>query len=77
MPAIEATVAALKDIPAQLDQSIEAAAEARDGISEQTFLWRLAVVAAAIAALGGLWAVSELAKRQVDASEAELPEPQP
>lgn len=73
-PTLHTTVVALEKIPDQLDASLAQARTARDGIYDQTALWRLAIVAGGLAVLAGLWSVRELARRQAaaDSSAAEV-----
>jgi predicted nucleic acid-binding Zn-ribbon protein len=65
-PTLHTTVVELEKIPDQLDATLAQARTARDGIYDQTALWRLAIVAGGLAVLGGLWSVRELARRQAD-----------
>jgi len=63
-PTLRRTVLALKRIPAQLDATLVEARLAREGIGNQTFLWRVAIMVGCLAALGGLWSVRQLARVQ-------------
>jgi len=60
-PRMHLTVLALEKVPAQLDATLAEARVARERVGNQTFLWRVAIVAGGLAVLGGLWAVRELA----------------
>ena len=70
-PVLHDTVQALQKIPAQLEASLVEARAAREGIGNQTLLWRIAIVAGGLAVLGGLWSVREIARRQIAAGIGE------
>jgi hypothetical protein len=65
-PALHETVLALQAIPAELQASLDDAAAARAKVDDQTLLWRLAIVAGALAILGGLWSVRQLVRERDD-----------
>jgi hypothetical protein len=54
-PALHETVVALQAVPDQIDAAIADATVARKKVGDQVWLWRLAVVAGALAVMGGLW----------------------
>ena len=62
-PALHETVVALSRVPGEIDQAIADAAVARDKLDDQVWLWRLAIVAGALAIIGGLWGVRANARR--------------
>ena len=66
-PVLHETVLALEKIPAQLDATLIEARLAREGVGNQTFLWRVAILVGCLAVLGGLWSVRQLARAQVAA----------
>ena len=62
-PALHETVVALQAVPDQIDAAIADAADARKRVGDQVWLWRLAVVAGALAVLGGLWGAQQNSRR--------------
>ena len=62
-PALHETVVALQAVPDQIDAAIADAADARSRVGDQVWLWRLAVVAGALAVLGGLWGAQQNSRR--------------
>lgn len=62
-PALHETVLALADIPGEIDAALADAAEAREKIDNQLWLWRLAIVAFSLAVIGGLWGVRSYGRR--------------
>jgi methyl-accepting chemotaxis protein len=62
-PALQETVTALKAVPDQIDAALADAADARERLDGQVWLWRLAVVTGALAVIGGLWGVRQNALR--------------
>ena len=62
-PALHETVVALSKVPGEIDQAIADAAAARERLDDQVWLWRLAIVAGALAIIGGLWGVRANARR--------------
>lgn len=73
-PALQETVDALAAVPGEIDQAIADAKVARERIDNQMWLWRLAVVAGALAIIGGLWGVRANTRR-VDALLAAVGQP--
>lgn len=66
-PTLHETVLALEKIPAQLDATLVEARLAREGVGNQTFLWRVAILVGCCAVLGGLWSVRQIALAQAAA----------
>lgn len=66
-PSLHQTVLVLQKIPDQLDATMVEARLAREGVGNQTFLWRVAIVVGCLAVLGGLWSVRQLARAQAAA----------
>lgn len=62
-PALHETVVALSKVPGEIDQAIADAGAARERLDDQVWLWRLAIVAGALAIIGGLWGVRANARR--------------
>ncbi|MFZ4720361.1 MAG: hypothetical protein ACOYMR_13110 [Ilumatobacteraceae bacterium] len=62
-PALHETVVALSAVPDEIDQAIADAALARGKVDDQVWLFRLGIVAAALAVMGLLWAVRENGRR--------------
>ena len=66
-PSLHQTVLVLQKIPGQLDATLVEARLAREGVGNQTFLWRVAIVVGCLAVLGGLWSVRQIARAQTGA----------
>ncbi|MEN9643372.1 MAG: hypothetical protein RL238_41 [Actinomycetota bacterium] len=73
-PALQETVDALAAVPGEIDAAIADSQEAREKIDNQVWLWRLAIVAGALAIIGGLWGVRANTRR-VDALLAAVGQP--
>ena len=73
-PALQETVDALAAVPGEIDAAIADSQEARARIDNQVWLWRLAIVAGALAIIGGLWGVRANTRR-VDALLAAVGQP--
>ena len=73
-PALQETVDALAALPGEIDAAIADSQEARARIDNQVWLWRLAIVAGALAIIGGLWGVRANTRR-VDALLAAVGQP--
>jgi len=73
-PALQETVDALAAVPGEIDAAIADSQEARARIDNQMWLWRVAVVAGALAIIGGLWGVRANTRR-VDALLAAVGQP--
>ena len=73
-PALQETVDALAAVPGEIDAAIADSQAARARIDDQVWLWRLAIVAGALAIIGGLWGVRANTRR-VDALLAAVGQP--
>lgn len=63
IPVLHATVVALESVPGEIDAALADAAEARAKLDDQVWLFRLAIVAAAGAFIGGLWGLRANGRR--------------
>ncbi len=71
-PALHRTVLALEKIPDQLEATLIEARLARERVGNQTFLWRVAILAGCLAVLGGLWTVRQIARAQAAGAPLEV-----